>query len=63
MDEDEIDRVLADFELAEYICFLLEYVEAALEGYANPDDAKYCFKEYAPRHPVMLAALDLYAHH
>jgi hypothetical protein len=63
VDEDEIRQVLSDLELSEYLCFLLEYIEALLEGFADQDDAKYCYKDYVPDHPVMRSALDIYSHH
>jgi hypothetical protein len=63
-DDADIEKILADFELAEYLCFLLEYIEALLQGYARDDDAIYCFDEkYVPDHPVMRLALDIYTHH
>jgi hypothetical protein len=63
-DDADIEKTVSDFELAEYLCFLLEYIEATLQGCAFTDDAIYCFDgKYVPDHPVMRLALDMYMHH
>jgi len=64
MTEEEITAVLADYELGEYICFLVEYIEALLHGYAVEDDARFAFDEfYFPDHPAMHVAKELMANH
>jgi hypothetical protein len=63
-DGDEIDRILSEFELAEYITFMIEYVEAMLADCALREDARFCIEEYYfPNHPVMLQVCDLLAGH
>jgi hypothetical protein len=63
-DADEIDWILSEFELAEYLCFLLKYIEALMDGCANLGDVRYCFdEEYRPDHPIMSVAYDMYENH
>jgi hypothetical protein len=63
-DADETDRILTEFELAEYLCFLLEYIEALINGCADHGEARYCFdEEFRPDHPIISVAIDLYRNH
>jgi hypothetical protein len=61
---DGIDRILSEFELVGYIAFLIEYIEAAIDGYAIREDARFCLDEaFFPDHPVMLQVRDLLVSH
>jgi len=64
MKQDKVDAALADYVLAEYICFLMEYIYALLHGCAIESDDCFSLDErYLPDHPVMLTVRDLLAHH
>jgi hypothetical protein len=60
---DEIDQLICDFELAEYICFLLEFLESVAHDCHRTADLEYCLSsDYHPDHPIMLMAIDLKQH-
>jgi hypothetical protein len=61
MKNDELDHILCDYEMAEYTCLLLDYLQAQFSGCpVRPGDARFFLDEkYFPDHPVMTVVREL----